>query len=96
MNVIKSLYGTAKNSGLLNMIDDKTYTKIKYRLKMGKKLDLTNPVTFTEKLNWLKLYDHNPDYIPLVDKWDVVPFVEKRIGGGTQYLCLVFIIPLMR
>lgn len=82
MSMIKSIYGKAKDTGILNLIDDKTYTKIKYRLKMGRKLNLNNPTTYTEKLNWLKLYDHDPAYVPLVDKWEVVPYIEKRIGGG--------------
>ena len=29
---------------------------------MGKKLDLDNPKTMNEKLQWIKLYDHNPVY----------------------------------
>ena len=38
-------------------IPDKQYLKIVYRLKMGKKLNLNNPRTFNEKLQWLKLYN---------------------------------------
>ena len=47
---------------------------------MGKKLDLENPQTFNEKLNWLKLYNHNPLYTTLVDKYAVKLWVSQQIG----------------
>jgi hypothetical protein len=49
---------------------------------MGKKPDLDNPQTFTEKLQWLKLYDHNPEYTKMADKLAMRTFVEDRIGEG--------------
>ena len=55
-----------------------------YRLQLGKKLNLDSPRTFTEKLQWLKLYDHNPIYHKMVDKYEVKKFVAKRIGA--QYI----------
>ena len=52
-----------------------------YFLKfMGKKLDLKNPKTFNEKLNWLKLYYHNKDLTKLVDKYENRSEIEKIIG----------------
>lgn len=68
----------------LRVLDDRTYIKLKYRLSMGKKLDIDNPVTFNEKLQWLKLNDRNPLYTQLVDKYLVREYVEQRIGA--QYL----------
>ena len=38
----------------LDMPDD-AFLKRLYRLKMGKELDLENPKTYCEKLQWLKL-----------------------------------------
>lgn len=55
-----------------------------YRLHLGKKLNLDSPRTFTEKLQWLKLYDHNPIYHKMVDKYEVKKIVAKRIGA--QYI----------
>lgn len=66
------------------ILPDKTFVKLYYRFSMGKKLDLKNPRTFTEKLQWLKLYDHNPLYTTLVDKYAVKPWVAERIGE--QYI----------
>ena len=81
MGLLKKIYLVAKNSGALNLLSDKVYTKLKYRIVMGRAVNLDDPQTFTEKLNWLKLYDHDPQYIPLVDKWEVMKYVQERIGN---------------
>lgn len=36
------------------IIPDKAYLKMLYRIRMGKKLNLENPQTFNEKLQWIK------------------------------------------
>ena len=64
----------------LNWISDETYLKIIYRIKRGERLNLENPQTFTEKLNWLKLYNRNPEYTQLVDKYEVKKVVADIIG----------------
>ncbi|NDO49562.1 hypothetical protein FMM75_09140 [Lachnospiraceae bacterium MD335] len=51
-----------------------------YYLKMGKKLDLENPVTFNEKIQWLKIYDRNPLKRELADKVKVRDYISKEIG----------------
>lgn len=66
------------------LLSDETYLKTLFRLKMGYKLDLKAPRTFSEKLMWLKLYDHNPEYTKLVDKYAVKDIVSQRIGS--QYV----------
>lgn len=52
-----------------------------YRLKLGRKLDLKHPTRYTEKLQWLKLYDRNPFYSKLVDKAEVKKYVSEIIGN---------------
>ena len=47
---------------------------------MGKKLNIEKPVTYNEKLQWLKLNDRNPEYISLVDKFEVRKYISKTIG----------------
>lgn len=59
---------------------DKLYLSIRYRLFMRRKLNLKNPQTFNEKLNWLKIYYHDPIYTKLVDKYEVKKIVSKLIG----------------
>lgn len=65
---------------LSRLIPDKLYLKIQYRLNVGKKLNLKNPITYTAKLQWLKLYDRKTEYTKLVDKCKVRDFVKNKIG----------------
>ena len=62
------------------LFPDKLYLKLLFRLKMGKNLDLNQPKTYSEKLQWLKLYDRNPLYTSLVDKSLVKEYVSKIVG----------------
>lgn len=62
------------------LFSDKNYISIQYHLIFHKKLNLSNPITYNEKLNWLKLYDHQQDYIRLVDKIAVKDWVSDKIG----------------
>ncbi|MCR5450835.1 MAG: hypothetical protein K6F23_15720 [Solobacterium sp.] len=61
-------------------MDDETYLKIAYRSKLGKKLDLENPVSYNEKLQWLKLYDRRPEYTAMVDKYEAKKIAAALIG----------------
>ena len=62
------------------LYSDKMYLKMLFRLKMGYKLDLKNPKTYSEKLMWLKIHDNNPEYSELVDKYAVKAIVAQKIG----------------
>lgn len=62
------------------LYSDKCYLQMQYYLLMGKKLDLQNPKTFNEKIQWLKLYDRNPEYIKMVDKIAVKDYVKEKLG----------------
>ena len=59
---------------------DELYLKIVYWLSMGKRLNLKNPKTFNEKLQWLKLYNRKPEYTIMVDKVKAKEYVAKIIG----------------
>ena len=60
--------------------NDKLYLKGLWRLKMGYPLNLDNPQTFNEKLQWLKLYDRKPIYTKMVDKYEAKYYVASIIG----------------
>lgn len=62
------------------LFPDKLYLLLLFRCKMGYKLNLKNPRTFNEKIQWLKLYNRNPLYTKLVDKAAVKEHVAKIIG----------------
>jgi hypothetical protein len=51
-----------------------------FRIKTGKKLNLENPVTFCDKLNWLKLNDIHWEYTDLVDKIRAREYVYHILG----------------
>lgn len=61
-------------------IPDRTYLKMLYRLKTGKRLNFKKPESFNEKLQWLKLYNRKPEYTPMVDKITAKKFAAERIG----------------
>lgn len=65
---------------LFYLLPDRIYLQIVFRLEMGYKLDLDNPQTFSEKLQWLKLYNRKPEYTTMVDKASVKEYVAKIIG----------------
>lgn len=71
-------------SGLLRLthiIPDPLYLKLRYWAKFHKPLNLEDPKTYNEKLQWLKLYDRNPEYSRMVDKYEAKEFVSERVGA---------------
>lgn len=74
------IFWRLQEQGLFNRMSDEAYLKMRYWLSMGKKLNLANPQTFNEKLQWLKLYDRNPEYTRMVDKYEAKKYVADRIG----------------
>lgn len=66
--------------GIDGLIPDKLYLQLLYRRIFNKKLDLNNPKSFNEKLQWIKLYDRRPEYTMMVDKYAVKEYVAGKIG----------------
>ena len=66
---------------------DSMWLKTVYKAKLGRKLDLKNPKAYTEKLQWLKIHDHNPLYTTLVDKYAVKDYVSQKIGKQYVFPC---------
>lgn len=62
------------------LFPDELYLKIMFYVNMGRRLDLDEPKTMNEKLQWLKLYDRKPEYTSMVDKILVKDYVSKKIG----------------
>ena len=69
------------SGGFFNWLPDKPYLQLAYWGQMGKNIDLDNPQTFNEKLQWLKLYDRNPRYHSLVDKYELKQYIAEKIGS---------------
>ena len=66
--------------GFYASMPDEEYLKRMYRCQMGRELDLSNPVRFTEKLQWLKLYDRRPEYTLMADKYEAKKIIAERAG----------------
>ena len=60
--------------------DDERYIKLKWKFNMSYPLDLNNPKTFNEKLQWLKIHDRKPIYSTMVDKYAAKEYVANIIG----------------
>lgn len=60
--------------------NDEFFVRMQYFIYMKKPLRLNPPVTFNEKLQWLKLYGNKEEYTHMVDKYEVKKYVADMIG----------------
>lgn len=61
-------------------LPDEPYLKLVYYAHLGRKLDLKNPQSYNEKLQWLKIYDRRPEYTRMVDKYEAKKYIAEKIG----------------
>ena len=66
--------------GYLDWVPDELYLKILFRVILKEKCNLKNPVSYNEKMQWLKLNDRKPEYSRMVDKYEVKEYVANIIG----------------
>ena len=62
------------------LFPDKLFLKLKFRLRVGYKLDLKHPVTYNQKIQWLKLYGRCSEDTRLADKLEVKEIGADKIG----------------
>lgn len=72
-------FGKPKNYENLHVSDDQFIRNV-YEERFHKTIDLENPRTYTEKLNWCKLYDHNPALSQFADPLTVKDYAAGLIG----------------
>ena len=65
---------------LSHIVSDKMFLSYVYKAHFGEKLNLKDPQTFNEKLQWLKLYYRTPEQMKLVDKYEVKKYITEMIG----------------
>lgn len=82
------IFVSLSNHRLLNWLPDKLYLRLMYHGEIGKKLNLDNPTTYNEKIQWLKLYDRRQEYVTMVDKLNVRDYIKDKIGED-------YLIPLL-
>ena len=84
MNKIKLFFNKIVRSSLY-YIDkpwaNKIYLNKVFERVNGYSLNLDEPKTYDDKINWMKLYDRNPLYTQLVDKYRVKEYVKQKIGS---------------
>lgn len=72
-----------RNGGLRRlsrMIPDRWYVAMRYRMKLHRWPDLKDPKLYTEKIQWLKLYDRKPQYTKMVDKYEAKEYIADIVG----------------
>lgn len=62
------------------LYSDKEYIKKSYKYVFGKDLNLDNPVTLTEKMQWIKLYQKEPLRTICADKYEVRNYLRDKFG----------------
>lgn len=63
-----------------HLLSDKQYAKARFWLSTGRNLILNSPETFSEKINWLKLYDRTDLRRQVADRIEVRNYVKERVG----------------
>lgn len=76
----RKLIRTLGDKKFFNWLPDKVYLKLVYWGETGRSLNLKNPKTFNEKLQWLKLNDRKQEYTKYVDKYEVRSYIKETIG----------------
>ncbi len=90
MNIVKKIrlylsdpvfrFNINAGRGRYDKLSDEEYLKLKYNIVFGKPLNLETPITYNEKLQWVKLYDRKPIYTEMVDKYEAKKYVSSIIG----------------
>lgn len=83
-----TVFKIMNHCGFYKNWDDTKYLKLIYKIRTGETLNLDKPVTYNEKLQYLKLHDRKPEYSIMVDKYQAKAYVGKIIG-------MQYIIPLL-
>lgn len=66
---------------MLDRLPDEQFLRLLWKARFGSDLNLRQPRTFNEKMQWLKLYDRDPLHTKLVDKYAVKEYVTEQIGA---------------
>ena len=69
-------------------VPDKIVLQREFAKEHNRRLNLKDPRTIDEKIQWIKLYDRKPIYHTMIDKIAAKTFVSERIGSD-------YVIPLL-
>lgn len=86
--MIKTIWKTIASKlfwGLFrHFLSDKLYAKVRYQLEMDRPLNLANPERFTEKIQYIKLYERTNLRQQVADRTQVREYVARK--AGEEYL----------
>lgn len=77
-------YQITKLYGLIDLLPDKLVLNLQYYATVGRKLNLKNPMRFTEKIHWYKLNYQIPLMTICADKYLMRDYVKDK--GYSAYL----------
>ena len=82
MNLMKQLIAkiVRLNPKRFAFLSDEQYIQLKFYDTFNRFMDFRAPRTFNEKLQWLKVHNHKPEYTTMVDKYESKKFIAERIG----------------
>ena len=72
--------GVRLNLGKYDHLADEEFLRLRYFAVYGRELNLDAPELYSEKVQWLKLYDRKPEYTVMSDKYLARDYVAQRIG----------------
>lgn len=73
--------GSDKMKKLFGFLPDKAYLQLYYFMRFKKPCHFRNPKTFSEKMQWLKLYNRKKIYTIMADKYAAKDYVAEKIGS---------------
>lgn len=76
----KYRFSVLDSRGFFDRLSDEKYLRLKWQNFYGKSLNLDDPQTLCEKLQWLKLYCRRPEFTTMADKYEAKRLVAKRFG----------------
>jgi hypothetical protein len=79
-NIVIHLLNFYRYFSQKKFLTDKKDLEIRFKRAQGYKLDLINPKTINEKIQWLKLYDRTAFHTRCADKYEVRSFFKKEFG----------------
>lgn len=78
-NIVRT-YDKFKEFYYRHVISDEELIRKKFKKRLGREVDLENPIKFNDKLQWLKLYWHDPIATKCADKYEVREIIKEKIG----------------
>lgn len=80
------VFNYARGLGMFDVLSDEQFIKLLWKKRFHNSINLDNPVTFNEKLQWLKLHDRKAEYTIMVDKYEAKKWIAEKLGEGEDFI----------